>query len=153
MPEQSKNSLIVPLWSPCRAPREPLQSASDYHDIGSKAEAGDPKRFLKMHAAKDSPNSKTPSAMAPMMPRFASHPRSLNVCQAFCVFVRTFMFLVLWFIICLKWQIKAWGWIPIFVRRFLEPSTFSTNLHLSTFYLLPKHFLKAFFQNICVLNI
>ena len=49
----------------------------------------------------------------------------------------------LWFIIGLKWRIKAWGHIPILFRAFGKLSIFSPDLDPSTPYLLPKYFKNA----------
>ena len=47
---------------------------------------------------------------------------------------------LLWFIICLKWLIKAWGHIPIFFV-ILGFSKCSPNMDPRTPYLLPKYVL------------
>ena len=47
--------------------------------------------------------------------------------------------MLLWFIIGLKWRIKAWGWIPIFLFDEFGTSTLSPNMDLRIPYLLQKY--------------
>ena len=49
----------------------------------------------------------------------------------------------LWFVICLKWRIKPWGWFPIFVLSIWELSEFSPNIDRRGPYSLPKDFKKS----------
>ena len=46
----------------------------------------------------------------------------------------------LWFMIGLKWRIKAWGHIPICFRRISELSKCRPNMKPRIFYLLQKYF-------------